>query len=117
MNTKTDTLHGGRNLTVDLLGGGSRAVTVHQIQISRYNEAFRLMADELKLVAFATGLTGSELDNIQPEHYELLRAAVWEVNAKGFFAYADRTLTANKNALRELPPEILKSFLDKLATN
>ena len=112
----TDTLHGGRELTVQLVSGETKIITVRQIRVGEYRRAFPLIADEIKLVAFAAGITEAELDEIVPEHYELLQAALWEVNAKGFFAYAARTRRVNEDAMVGLPPELLKSLSDKLAS-
>lgn len=116
MNSKTDTLLGGRYLTVLFNDETTRELIVRQIKVGEYQRAFPLISDELKLVAFATGLTEAELNEVNPEHYEALRAAVWEVNAKGFFFYAARQRDANQAALKELPPEALKALLEKIAS-
>jgi len=116
MSNKSDTLHGGREITVQLISGETKAILVRQLRVSEYRKAFPLIGDEIRLVAFASGLTEAELDEIVPEHYELLQAALWEVNAKGFFAYAARTRRVNEDALVGLPPELLKSLSDKIAS-
>ena len=113
---KSDTLHGGRQMTVKFNDGTEREITVRQIKVGEYQRAFPLIGDELKLVTFATGLHQQEVEEIAPEHYELVRAAVWEVNAKGFFVYAARQRAANQEALKDLPAEALKALSEKIAS-
>ncbi len=105
---KTDTMHGGRDLTVVFNDETKREIKVRQIKVGEFNTAFPLLADEAKLVAFTTGLTEAELNEVVPEYYELLRAAVWEVNEKGFFPRAARMREQNVAAFKELPPEMQK---------
>ena len=120
---KTDTLHGGRNLTVLFNNGSRNEITVRQIKLGEYQRAFPLIGDEMKLVAFATVMPQNTpdpsdyvIEEINPEHYEAVRAAVWEVNAKGFFVYAARQRDANRADLKEMPPEVIKALTERITS-
>jgi len=127
MNTaspKTDTLFGGRLITVLHEAGTPEEIKVRQLRMADYERALPLLDDEIALTAFCCIPSTPDPRpfekpwalTLQPESYEELQAAVQEVNAKGFFSYAARRSEKDRKAKEEIvrsmaamPPETLKA--------
>lgn len=132
---KTETLFGGRLVTICLAGGQTEEVRVRQVPLADYEKGFTLLGDEMALTAFICGkpmnwLTGepgtrnaepgtSVAAAVTPESYELLRTTAAEVNERGFFAWSARraqreqeTQARMVSAMATLPPETLKMALE-----
>lgn len=118
-----EALFGGRNLTIIHEDGAAEEIKVRQLHLADYEKGLRLVQDEFGLVAFICGkdkawLLAEDGAALKPEAYELLRAAAWEVNEKGFFTFAARKVADQKRAqeeiiksLADLPPETVKAVL------
>lgn len=87
---KLETLFGGRAVSVLHEDGSRTEIKVRQLRLADYEKAFVLMEDEFAFTAFCCQQSSAWITTLQPESYELLQAAAWEVNEKGFFAYAAR---------------------------
>jgi hypothetical protein len=119
--TETDTLFGGRKVPVVYADGSSEEITVRQLPLAEYDRAFFLLEDEMSVVAYICGkakqwLTGHapQYDKaVRPESYQLLQAAAWEVNAGGFFSYADRAVKRQLAQLNALKPDKFETALAK----
>lgn len=111
----TDTLFLGRTLNVRLLDGTAAEFKVHQLRLGQYEDAFKLLDDEIALTAFICGHDRAWADTLQPESYEAVYAAAQEVNAKGFFAWSARRKERERQqqeaaiaAMAQLPPDMVK---------
>src|SRR5262245_61768358 len=120
-----DNFFGGRSFTVLLIDDTSESIKVRQLLLSEYRAALKLIDDEIALTAFccqpATPADAKPYDTawaqkLQPESYEQLQDAVQEVNARGFFAFAERQTAREREdkeammrMLSDLPPETLKT--------
>ena len=124
-----DTLFGGRLAAVLHEDGQREEIKIIQLRLGDYEKAFQLIEDEIALTAFCCRTvqdSESRIQNskawaetLQPESYELVQASVREVNAKGFFSYAERrTLRQQQQqekmfaALGALPPEMLNRVME-----
>lgn len=129
MNTKTQTLFGGRLVAFNFEDGTTGEVKVAQLCLADYEKAYALMHDEKDEIAFtafccfepepAQRKTRDWALTLHPESYELLQAAVQEVNAKGFFSFAARRRQQEQKAqeamfaaLANLPPETIQAAAD-----
>lgn len=105
METKLETLFGGRVVGVKLVDGADAEIKVRQILLGEYQAALKLLEDEIAFVAFVCGIKSPEtkvqspesanhqptsINQVEPEYYEALHAAALEVNAKGFFSWKAR---------------------------
>jgi hypothetical protein len=91
-------------------------IIVKQFTGEQYDTALPLVDDERGLVALACGRTKKELAALTPESYELLQAAVWEVNAKGFFPFAQRQIDHWIKSLANLPQHLAKLEIERLTS-
>lgn len=113
--SQTVTLFGGRSVSVIKADGTTETLTVRQLPLRDYEAAFKLSDDEQCLVALICGKDKSWLYGatpeaaITPESYEELLAAAQEVNAKGFFAYAERRQTTMAKRLNSLGADVVKA--------
>jgi hypothetical protein len=106
-----ETLLGGRDVNVTNIKGETEAVKVHQLPIRKYEAGFLKVDDEIGLIAFICDKPKDWALDLQPESFEAVRQAAQEVNAKGFFAYAERKYQKSIQRLNSLSPEILKETL------
>lgn len=111
MNTheKIESLVRHRLLTVVHGDGRQEEWTLHQFKLAQYPQALRIAGDEIALVALACEKTKAQIEALHPECYELLQAAVWELNEKGFFAYAARQQKRGEETLAGLPPDVVRN--------
>lgn len=100
----TDTLSGGREITLHFHGAPSKEIKVEQIRVTKYKKVFPLMDDEIALAKFIAGLDESEMETITQESFALLNKTVKEVN-KGFFAFADQLQEKAQAQLAAMTPE------------
>lgn len=88
-----------QTITVDaqLESGGSESVEVKPLRVSQFPRAFELhdREDEAGLVELTTGRHPGWASLLSIDSYNDLVAALYTVNASGFFAYAGRR-TANR---------------------
>ena len=113
------TLFGGRTVGVVHEDGSAEEILVRQLRLMEYEAAFRLLEDEISLTALICNRDKGWINTLQPEYYETLQAAAREVNAKGFFSYAERRNTQMQQrnekmfaTLATLPPEALKQVME-----
>jgi hypothetical protein len=109
----TDTLLGGRKLTITFNDKTTREVTVRQIQVREYVTLFPKLDHEIALVAAVCGIPANEIGAVDPTSYELLYAAVQEVNEKGFFVWSARQLARAQNQMAGMPPEMVKQIMER----
>jgi hypothetical protein len=107
LETKNDTLFDGRSVTVLFEDGNQGVVRVSQLRLSQYEKAFAKCDDEFEMLGLICGHDGAWAMTLQPESYEALLVIAQEVNAKGFFAYADRRHGQLTRKLNSLSPQIL----------
>lgn len=124
----TDTLMGGRDLTVAHADGSTETVHVRQLPLRDYERAWALLEDEIAWTAYCVAgpdgpagppRTRAWAESLTPASYEALYAAAREVNAQGFFAWSGRRqarLEAQQaralELLAQLPPEAQKLALE-----
>lgn len=108
MNTKIETLSGGRLVKVTLLDGSEAEFKIRQILIGEYDKAFTMLEDEIALTAFICGHPRAWANNLSPESYEALQAAAREVNAGGFFAWSTRRQQRIAEQQAALLPTLMK---------
>jgi hypothetical protein len=116
MNTneqKIETLFGGRLIIVTHEDGGSEEVKVSQLRLADYDRAFLLIEDELGLTAVMCGKDKAWINTLQPESYDELQAVAREVNARGFFSFAERRQARLFNAMANFKPEALMEMMDR----
>ncbi len=130
---KTETLLGGRSQSVCLEDGTILQVKVRQLRLDEYERAYPLLTDEFAFTAFCCSpgsvgpapsialvpYTRDWIMTLDPESYEALQLAAREVNAKGFFFYAQRRQAVDQaeadrqyQQFAELPPDIRKEFVE-----
>jgi phosphoribosylformylglycinamidine (FGAM) synthase PurS component len=84
---------------------------VSQIRLADYDRALRCVntENEFGLVALAAGVNEATIKSLSPESYEVLQAAVWEVNEHGFFTFARRRKNsqAEQTMIREMASQVL----------
>lgn len=81
-----------RDLQVEVVAAGKpTTVTVSQLKIGEYRQAFRLLdeGDEVARLTLSTGRPVGFIESLDPASYEMLCAADLKVNAF-FFSYASR---------------------------
>ncbi len=118
---QTQTLFGGQTVSVMHEDSSLSEVKVRQLRLADYEAAFRFLEDEIAFTAFCCSVGEPETPKtrewaltLQPESYEELQAVSRLVNAKGFFAYADRRKVREQQnqerlfaAAATMPPEML----------
>lgn len=124
---KTTALFGGKLVAVVFEDGTTNNISVRQLKLADYESAFAIADDEIAITAFCCRLPDPAAKpftrpwalTLTPESYELLQATAQEVNAKGFFAYAERRKqklsVENRDmlaAMGNLPPETLKLAME-----
>ena len=102
MINQNDTLFAGREISVTLDGGTTETFTVRQFRLREYQKLLPIVADEIALVAAACGKTKADIELVRPDSYELLHAAMREVNAAGFFTYTARQEAAGKREIQSM---------------
>lgn len=120
---KMDTLFGGRKVVVIYADGTQEEITVRQLRLVDYDEAFKRLKDEMELVAFICGKAKQWLlgqpphyeKAVRPESYEMLQGVAWEVNAAGFFSYIDRKVRQSIADLNGLSPDKVKLVVERAA--
>jgi hypothetical protein len=121
---KIITLFGGTSLTVVHEDQSTETIRVRQLRMFEYEKGMPMVLDEIALTAYCCSLDATPevpcskewIMTLHPKSYEDVRAKVQEVNAQGFFPYADRKqqieMKANEQWIRmaaELPPEVLEN--------
>lgn len=116
MSAKFNTLFGGKKITIQFRPPeGEETVKteeffVRQLQIENYPDVMPHIGNEVMLISKACEKNPEWLKSLTPESYEVLVAAVQEVNAKGFFTSAKRRLREYTDSLKDLPPEMLQAI-------
>jgi hypothetical protein len=106
-----DTLFGSRTLHVTFEDGRKAEIKISQFRLRQYQQAFPLLDDELGLVALASNNPRGVIEALHPASFEEAIKAVREVNAEGFFTFAERRMERGAASMRNLPPEILERLL------
>ncbi len=116
---QNDTLFGGRILAVQIDETPSRfeEIKIVQLKLAQYEAAFMKFDSEFDLIAIMCGKDVKWVQSLTPESYEALYAAAQEVNARGFFVYADRRQATLIKKLNSITPEILKAAANGAATS
>lgn len=104
-------MFGSRVLPVKHEDGKTGEVTVKQLKLRDYQVAYKLLDDEIGLTAFICGLKKEEIEKLHPESYETVFAAANELNAGGFFTYADRQAERAAENLKLMPKEIIEKLI------
>ena len=86
-------------------------MTIHQLKLRQYQQAFPLLDDELGLVALASGSTRGVIEALHPKSFEAAWRALQEVNADGFFCWSARQMERGAASMKNLPPELLEKVL------
>lgn len=108
---KSHTLFGGAQIKVVFADSREDDFKVRQFKVKEYQAAFRLIDDEIALVALACDKPRQVIEELTPESYELAHAKMREVNLAGFFEFAARTMKQNAANLAALPPATLEKVL------
>jgi hypothetical protein len=106
-----DTLFGQRTLHVKFEDGRDAEMTIHQLKLRQYQQAFPLLDDEIGLVALAAGAARGVIEALHPKSFELAVAALQEVNSEGFFTWSERQMARGAKSMKNLPPEMLEKVL------
>ncbi len=123
---KSETLFGGRTVSVQHEDGTTEDVKVRQLRLADYEDAYKRSEDEFEFTSFCCSATGSEAPltkvwalSLQPQSYERLQIAAQEVNAAGFFQFAsrkkDREQQAERRANERLAEMIVLLPSEKIA--
>jgi hypothetical protein len=107
------TLFGGKELSVAFSDTRQDTLKVRQFKVKEYQTAFRLIDDEIGLVALACDRPRAIIEELVPQSYEAVHQAMQEVNANGFFIFAGRAMKRASENLAALPPEALERVLNK----
>jgi len=114
-NTKIESALGFREVLVHLADAKPETWKIQQILIDRYQDGMKVLEDEVAMVAFTCGKTIKEVQALHPQSYEVLRAAVWEVNEHGFFRTAARWADEAEKKLRArlaaFDPDTIKTVI------
>jgi len=105
---KSDTLRGGREMTVTLETGHTEQIVVSQIKVRDYDKAFNVIDDNTKLIALACERPEKWVLNLSPESYGDLEEALYEVNSSGFFRSAVRQM---QQRAAMFPPDLRQAML------
>ena len=97
-------------ITVTLEGGRTEEFSVGEIKLRDYSAALNHVEDEFALVAFACGREKTVITDLTPESYEALMGAVWRVNEKGFFSYAQRQDKRGAERMSRMTPEAVQAL-------
>lgn len=106
---KTETLFDGLEITAVCEGGSTEQIKIQQFKLGQYQAAFIRIDDEFNLVSLACGKKDGWAITLTPDCYEAILAAVQKVNARGFFAYAERRQAQLVQRLNSLTPQMLKA--------
>ena len=112
---KNDVLFRGRDVRVEIDGTSDGVsvqvdtVRVNQLKLSQYEAAFAQLDNEFNLVSLACARPQGWAQTLTPESYEAVYALVQEVNAKGFFVYAERRQATLVRRLNSVTPQLLKA--------
>jgi hypothetical protein len=112
-----DTLFSGRTVVVLFEDGTQSPVKVNQLRLAQYEQAFTVMDNEFELLGLICGHNGAWAKTLQPESYEALLVTAQEVNAKGFFSYAERQHGALTRRLNKLSPQLLQAASQAVASS
>ena len=99
-----------KTVAVTFDGGRTEDMTVNEIKLKDYGTALKCVGDEFGLVALACGRPRTVITELEPASYELVQAAVWMQNEKGFFAYAQRQGRLGAEMLSRMSPETLEAL-------
>lgn len=119
---KATALFGGRTIDKVILEDGTpgEPILVRQIPIRDYERGVKLVEDDVALVGFLMGKDAEAAKALSPETFEEVLAVGQEVNAKGFFAFAQRRSDREKRQQAEmvrmmsnLSPEVIKLAAEK----
>jgi hypothetical protein len=102
------TLKGGREHSVVKEDGSTETVMVSQFKLGQYEKALVVIDDEFALAALACGKDKAWIQSLEPGSYEMLRTIVEEVNAAGFFVYAQRQQDKATKRINSVKPEVLQ---------
>jgi hypothetical protein len=106
-----NTLFGKKEIAVKFADDDEAGtVTVTQFKLADYPALMREYDNEFALVARAVGRDVKFVQTLTPASYEEVLAAMREINAKGFFAYAGRQIERGNSAVAGwigagVPPE------------
>lgn len=108
-----ETLLGGRTITVNKEDSSTEEVKVRQLPLREYEKAFLVYDDEFAFAALVCERSKEWAQTLSPESYEELASACQEVNAKGFFSYAQRQQKKLMDRLNSVKPEVLRMAVEK----
>lgn len=111
MNNQTTTALGGRNLEIVYVDGRKDTYFIKQFPVKEWKHLLPKINDEFALIAAAAGKPVGVIESLSPVSYHAAYAAVKEVNAEGFFVFADRMAANGARELALLPPDMLKDIL------
>jgi hypothetical protein len=106
MDLKTITLNGGKPVIV-LVDDNSPepkpiTLNVRQFKVREYPTLAPYMNNELELCARACTKPRAFIESLTPDSFEVVCAAVWEVNGSGFFTWSERQLKRGNQMISEL---------------
>lgn len=111
-----DTLNGGRDVIVKNVKGETETVKVQQLPIRKYEAGFIKMQDEIGMTAFICGKPKEWAYDLDTDSYETVRQHAQEVNAKGFFAFAQRRNDELMERLNSVSPDRIKAIQEKISS-
>lgn len=108
----------GRSITVSIIGTDNtiteESVLVQQIKVRDYDKAVKLIDKELELNALICGKTPEWIHSLAPESYEQIEAAAQELNAPGFFKYAQRYQERLTIKINSYKVEVMKAASERV---
>ncbi len=104
-----DTLFAGRTVVAIFEDGTVSPVKVTQLRLSQYEKAFQQFDNEFALLGLICGHDSAWAQTLTPASYEDILVIAAEVNAKGFFSYAERRHGQLTKRLNSLSPQILNA--------
>ena len=99
-----------KTVPVAFESGQTEDMAVHEIKLRDYATALRCAGDEFALVGLACGRAVTVIKDLTPASYEAVAAAVYQVNEKGFFAYAQRQEKRGGDLLGRMSPEAVQAL-------
>jgi hypothetical protein len=106
---KTETLFGGADLEIRLLGGGTENVFIRQIPIRLMPQMLASLEDENRLVELFCDKPEGWSDTLDPESFEKVVTEGERLNADFFSRWVQRRLTRQERVMPGITEKLARS--------
>ena len=111
MDSKTETLLGGRMMVAAYVDGTTETVKVRQLPIRLLPQYLAAIDDEPKLVELLCDKPAGWSDNLRLESHEAILAAGEELNSESFFAWLRRRVSRQERLVPGSSGELGRQLL------